>query len=146
MLPRDGLYSTYAIIFGLKLRVWALLRNFLKKGLNFGRWQSAGTYPFLSWAELTVIDRRGAGRKMFRMAGKYALSQHARDVLQERQISVAWMERTLDRPDLIEPSSRDSSLESRLAKIPEFGGRVLRVVVNKRAVPNGSSAYILIGQ
>jgi hypothetical protein len=45
------------------------------------------------------------------------------------------MKRVLAKPALVEPSATDTTVESRLAKIPEHGDRVLRVVVNKRAVP-----------
>lgn len=38
-------------------------------------------------------------------------------------------------PALIEASPTDPELESRLAKIPEYGDRVLRVVVNTQVVP-----------
>ncbi len=65
----------------------------------------------------------------------YELTQHARDVLQERKIPVEWMERVLTRPALVEPSATDTTAESRLAKIPEHGDRVLRVVVNPTVVP-----------
>jgi uncharacterized DUF497 family protein len=65
----------------------------------------------------------------------YQLTQHARDVLQERQISVEWMERVLAQPALVQPSAAEVTLESRLARIAERGGRVLRVVVNKTVVP-----------
>jgi hypothetical protein len=65
----------------------------------------------------------------------YELTQHARDVLQERKISVDWMERVLTKSALVEPSAADTTVESWLAKIPEHGDRVLRVVVNKTVVP-----------
>jgi uncharacterized DUF497 family protein len=65
----------------------------------------------------------------------YDLTQHARDVLQERNIPVEWMERVLAKPARVEPSATDATVESRLAKIPEHGDRVLRVVVNKTVVP-----------
>ena len=65
----------------------------------------------------------------------YELTQHARDVLQERQIAVAWMERALGQPALSLPSQSDPAVESRFVRIPEYGNRVLRVVVNKQAVP-----------
>ena len=66
---------------------------------------------------------------------KYELTQHARDMLAERQILTEWMERVLANPARVEPSVTDATVESRLAKIAEHGGRVLRVVVNKKAVP-----------
>ncbi len=65
----------------------------------------------------------------------YEITKHARDALEERGILTGWMERALDEPALTRPSGRDTSLESRFLKIPEFGDRVLRVVVNKQAVP-----------
>jgi len=66
---------------------------------------------------------------------KYELTQHARDVIEERQISIDWLERALLNPTLIETSETDPELESRFAKVPEFGDRVLRVVVNRLVVP-----------
>ena len=66
---------------------------------------------------------------------KYELTQHARDVIEERQISIDWLERVLGNPTLIESSTTDPELESRFAKIPEFGDRVLRVIVNTVVVP-----------
>lgn len=65
----------------------------------------------------------------------YELTQHTRDVIEERQISIDWLERVLASPALIEASITDPELESRFAKIPEFGDRVLRVVVNTQVVP-----------
>ena len=59
----------------------------------------------------------------------YELTQHARDVLDEREILIEWVERVLNRPTLREPA------ESRFARIPEFGNRVLRVVINTTIVP-----------
>ncbi len=59
----------------------------------------------------------------------YILTQHARDVLQEREIALEWLERVLLTPERIEPDRADGSLEHRLGRIPEFGNRVLRVVV-----------------
>jgi hypothetical protein len=66
---------------------------------------------------------------------KYELSQHARDVLEERKIPVEWMERMIATPALVEPSTTDATVESRLGRIPEHGDRVLRVVINKSVVP-----------
>ena len=65
----------------------------------------------------------------------YDLTQHARTVLAERRIATAWMERTLTSPALTEPDPDDPTLEFRFLKIPEFGDRVLRVVVNKQVAP-----------
>jgi Domain of unknown function (DUF4258) len=66
----------------------------------------------------------------------YELTQHARDVMEERRISMDWLERVLTNPTLTEPSLTDPQLESRFARIPEFGDRILRVVVNTQVVPD----------
>ena len=63
------------------------------------------------------------------------MTQHARDVLQERKIPTEWLERVLTKPALVQPGTNDPTTESRLAKIPEHGDRVLRVVVNRTVVP-----------
>jgi len=65
----------------------------------------------------------------------YEVTQHARYVLQERQIAVEWMERVLANPALIEASATDAELENRFGIIAEYGNRVLRVVVNTQVVP-----------
>jgi hypothetical protein len=64
----------------------------------------------------------------------YELTRHARDVIEERQIQLEWLERTLAKPGLIEPDAADSALESRFAKIGVWR-RILRVVVNTQVVP-----------
>ena len=55
----------------------------------------------------------------------YHLTEHARDALAKRRIPLEWMEK-----DPI-----DEDLEYRLARIAEFGDRVLRVIANIKAVP-----------
>jgi len=65
----------------------------------------------------------------------YRLTEHARDALEKRQIAVAWVERVLARPKWTEPDPVDAALEHRLAAIPEFENRVLRVIVNTSAAP-----------
>jgi hypothetical protein len=66
---------------------------------------------------------------------KYRLTQHAKDVLEEREIPAEWLERVLSSPQRIEPDPDDSELEHSLGCITEFGDRVLRVVVNKTVRP-----------
>jgi hypothetical protein len=66
---------------------------------------------------------------------KYGLTKHAKGVLQEREIPVEWLERTLNAPKLIEPDPDDVELEHRLARIPEHDNRALRVVINKTVRP-----------
>ena len=65
----------------------------------------------------------------------YVLTEHARDVLEKRQIPLAWMERALGSPEEIEADREDPDLEHRLARIPEHGNRVLRVIVNGKKTP-----------
>ncbi|MGH9898473.1 MAG: DUF4258 domain-containing protein [Pyrinomonadaceae bacterium] len=65
----------------------------------------------------------------------YELTQHARDVMVERQILLEWLERVLARPELIEASTIDPKLESRFGRISEVDNRVLRVVVITQVVP-----------
>lgn len=65
----------------------------------------------------------------------YVLTQHARDALEKRQIAIAWLERVLERPEWTEPDPVDAALEHRLAVIPEFGSRVLRVIINTTTSP-----------
>ena len=66
---------------------------------------------------------------------KYKLTNHAQKALNEREISVDWLERTLTAPELTLPDPDDAEVERRFRKIPEFGGRVLRVAVNTTVEP-----------
>jgi hypothetical protein len=50
-------------------------------------------------------------------------------------LSVEWIERVLQQPDRVEPDSVDAELEHRLGRIPEYDGRVLRVIVKKATNP-----------
>ena len=65
----------------------------------------------------------------------YELTQHAKGVIAEREIAIEWLERVLDQPTLTESDSANLDLENHFGRIPEFGNRVLRVVVNKGVVP-----------
>ncbi len=65
----------------------------------------------------------------------YKLSQHAHDVLEEREIAVSWLERVLRSPQRVEVDPDDAELEHRLGRITEHGNRVLRAVVNKTVRP-----------
>ncbi len=67
---------------------------------------------------------------------KFELTKHAKRVLAEREIPVEWMEQTLTTPELALPDPEDAAVERRYRKIPEFGGRVLRVAVNTAVEPN----------
>jgi len=66
---------------------------------------------------------------------KYELTNHAKKALTEREISVDWLERTLNAPELTLSDPDDIEVERHFRKIPEFGGRVLRVAVNTTVEP-----------
>ena len=66
---------------------------------------------------------------------EYVLTEHARDALEKRRIPLAWMERALGTPEATEADPVDPDLEHRLARISEFGNRVLRVIVNGKRTP-----------
>jgi len=65
----------------------------------------------------------------------YDLTKHAQKVLEERKITIEWIERTLFQPELILSDPDDDSLERCFRCIPEFDNRVLRVIVNKTVDP-----------
>jgi hypothetical protein len=65
----------------------------------------------------------------------YTLTEHAKKMLTEREIPVEWLERVLNEPALCEADPDDASLERRYRPIPEFEGRVLRVVINATVEP-----------
>ena len=67
---------------------------------------------------------------------KFELTKHAQKALDEREIPVGWLERTLAMPELVLPDPDDAMVERRFRRIPEFGGRVLRVAVNTAVEPN----------
>jgi hypothetical protein len=58
-------------------------------------------------------------------------TRHAEDVLRERELDPAWIERTLAAPDQDEPDPDDPTLRRAFKAIPERDGRVLRVVYGR---------------
>ena len=66
---------------------------------------------------------------------KYELTRHAKDSVAEQEIETEWIERVLTSPGRRMPDKRNAFLEHRLGVIDEFGGRVLRVVVNPTVIP-----------
>jgi len=66
---------------------------------------------------------------------KYELTDHARNVMAEREIPRAWLERALDSPERSEPDALDGKLEHRLCRIKEHNNRVLRVILNTAVKP-----------
>ena len=66
----------------------------------------------------------------------YDLTDHARESLRKRPTSsLEWVERVLQQPERVEPDTVDVDLEHRLGRIPEYDGRVLRVIVKKTTDP-----------
>ena len=66
----------------------------------------------------------------------YDLTEHARKSLRKRPtIQMEWIERALAEPEHVEPDRFDFELEHRLRSIPEYEGRVLRVIVKKQTNP-----------
>jgi hypothetical protein len=66
----------------------------------------------------------------------HELTKHARKVMEERGIQVEWVERTLADPECVLPDPGDPMVERLFRRIPEQGGRVLRVAVNTTVAPN----------
>ena len=56
------------------------------------------------------------------------LTTHLRDALAERELPLEWVSRTIDDPELTEPDPLPHRWRH-YRRIPEFGDRVLRVVV-----------------
>ena len=60
-------------------------------------------------------------------------SEHAKDMLRERDIPEEWMWRTIDTPDRAEIGTDNNT--HYIKAIPEHGGRFLRVIVNHHVAP-----------
>ena len=65
----------------------------------------------------------------------YILTEHARESINERRILLEWLDFVFFKPQRIEADRVDSTLEHRMARIEQYGGRVLRVVVNTSSKP-----------
>jgi len=65
----------------------------------------------------------------------YVLTEHARDALEKRNIQIVWMEQVLSKSELIEADPMDSDLEHRFARLPQYGNRVLHVILNNKKIP-----------
>ena len=66
----------------------------------------------------------------------FELTKQAQKTLDERGIPIEWLERALFEPECVLPDPDDATLERYFRRIPEFGERVLRVVVNTAVEPN----------
>lgn len=69
------------------------------------------------------------------------ITPHARHVLEERSIDLAWVERVLFNPDQIEPHVSDADLEHFFGAIAERSNRVLHIVVSKSQPQRLVTAY-----
>jgi hypothetical protein len=58
-------------------------------------------------------------------------TNHAQHRMTLRQIERAWIEATIDQPERTEPDPHDPALTRVWRRIPERGGRVLRVVFRR---------------
>ena len=65
----------------------------------------------------------------------YILTEHAQESIKERHIRLEWVDLAFSQPQWIEPDRVDSTLEHRMTRIDEYGGRVLRVIVNATRTP-----------
>jgi len=54
----------------------------------------------------------------------------------DRETLVEWLEQKLSAPELVLPDPENVAVERRFRRIPELGGRVLRVAVNTAVEPN----------
>ena len=65
----------------------------------------------------------------------YELSDHAADVMAEREIETTWVVRVLAKPERTEADRSDPVLTHALGRIAERDDRVLRVVYNATVDP-----------
>lgn len=63
------------------------------------------------------------------------LTNHALKVVDEREIQTDWIDITLSAPELVLPDPGDAEVERYFRRIPEFGGRILRVAINTAVEP-----------
>ena len=68
-------------------------------------------------------------------ASELAYSWHALYVMAERMISPEWVARTVAEPAFRVSDPNDEALERFYRTVPEYGNRVLRVVVNTQVAP-----------
>ena len=62
-------------------------------------------------------------------------TRHAIHAIEERSIHIEWVESTVSEPALRTADPDDPEVERFFRRIPERGGRVLRVAINTRVVP-----------
>ena len=72
----------------------------------------------------------------------FVLTAHAKAVVIERGISIEWIEVTLREPDSVTADRDDAELYHAIKRIPEFGGRILRVVFNQASTQTGCDCIL----
>jgi hypothetical protein len=65
----------------------------------------------------------------------FDMTKHAAAVISARSIKKEWIEAVLSSPMLVQPDTDDAELEHRLAVIPDYDNRVLRLVVKQNTQP-----------
>jgi len=58
-------------------------------------------------------------------------TEHVLRRMAKRKLREEWIKRVVGNPSHIEPDEVDTTLEHRLAAVPELANRVLRVIVSK---------------
>jgi hypothetical protein len=93
------------------------------------------------WERITVYEcacgtrKKSADPERDPMSPPFVMTAHAALVTAERGIRLEWLEQALAGPDRIEMDRDDPSLCHALKSVPEFGGRVLRVVYDGSSTP-----------
>ena len=65
----------------------------------------------------------------------FKLTLHAKQMIEEREISMKWIEQALDSPNKVEQDKKDRDLKHYLRRIVENNDKILRVVINNKADP-----------
>jgi len=65
----------------------------------------------------------------------FLMTAHAAQMAKERSIRREWIQSVLDNPMATFPDARDKSLTHKVRRIPENGGRALKVVIDCTRFP-----------
>ncbi|MBE9242373.1 DUF4258 domain-containing protein [Synechocystis salina] len=69
------------------------------------------------------------------MIDGFILTKHAQLQMEQREISMIWLDKTLQNPDQVLYLADAHGNTHYLKKIAEFGDRTLRIVVNSQVIP-----------
>lgn len=72
-------------------------------------------------------------------AKRFTYTNHAHDMLAEREIAPEWVERTVLEPETTEPDPKHPERVRAFRTVPERDGRVMRVVY----VPDGDTYRVI---